>query len=164
MGTWTNNDGLYIKFGTTEATVGTAGELKEYGPLRVVEVEIDYTMLATAAAVMSDTVMIPNGARIERIQVVTETAWDSAGDAFVMNLGLIDQDRTTELDYNGFIAALPQASMDPAGEINEVIIGHTYVGALVGTTLSNTGLITADWDTAAPTVGKSVFRIYYYIP
>lgn len=164
---WTNNDGLRVKFGTEEATVTVGGEFRSPGSLRWVEFDLDYSVLTSATAgstIVMDNVAIPLGARIERVQVVAETAWDSAADNFVLDMGLIALDRSTEVDYDGLIASLPQASMDPAGEINEIIIGHTYVGALVGTTLAAAGLVTVDYDTAAPTAGRSVIRIYYYIP
>jgi len=164
MGTWKNNDGLYIKYGTDEVVPAVVGEvLAGAGDLHEVEIDLVYTQIASASSpkILNDTVIIPDNAFIERVQVVTLTAWDSSGDTFVLNLGLIKTDRSTEHDYNGLIAALPQASMDPAGEVQEIIIGHTYVGAKVGTVLADPGYITADYDTAAPTAGRSTIRIFY---
>lgn len=165
MGTWLNSDGLYIKFGTDEATQSKSGEYNRLGPLHELAIDLDYTMVQNSSAtIISDSIRVPAGARIERVQVVTHTAWDSAADNFVLNLGLVRLDRSTTFDVDAFIAALPQASMDPAGEIQEIIIGHTYVGSAVGTTLAYSGLVTADYDTGAPTAGASKIRIYYYMP
>lgn len=171
MGTWTNDDGLYIKYGPTEVTVVDGGEiLAGQGDVHLLEFDLDYTTVddsATAGAtIVGDNVIIPKGAIVERIQIFTETAWDSAGDAFVMNMGTVQLDRSTEIDFNGLLAAIPQADMNAAGEFQEVIVGHTYAGADIGVVGSSTyaGLITVDYDTAAPTAGKSKFRVFYHMP
>lgn len=166
MAEWNNVDGLLIQYGPDEVAVAKAGEvLQGRGDLHEIEIDLDYTMVASATAtIVNDTVTIPKNAWVERVQVVTLTAWDSAADNFVLNLGTIRAtDRTTAIDADGLIAALPQASMDPAGEVQEIIIGHTYVGADVGTVVSDTypGLICADYDTGAPTAGRSTIRIFY---
>jgi hypothetical protein len=163
MGTWTNVDGLYIKYGPTEVKPTKGGEYMTGGVAgeHVIEFDLDYTMLGTAAAVVADNVVIPKNAFIDRVEVITTTAWDSASDNFVLNLGTVRLDRSTLGDENGLIAALPQASMDPAGEYQDIKIGHTYVGVQVGTVLANPMLVTADYDTGAPTAGKSKIRIIY---
>lgn len=166
--TWKNNDGLYIKYGPTEVVPATVGEvLAGQGDLHQVEVDLVYTQIDSTTSgnptIINDTVIIPKNAFIERVQTVCLEAWDSAADNFVLNVGLIRLDRSTEIDYEAFVKALPQASMDPSGEIQEIIIGHTYVGDKVGTYSSTTypGLITADYSTGAPTAGRSTIRIFY---
>lgn len=164
---WTNSDGLRLKFGTEEGTVGVGGEFRTNTSLREIEFDLDYSVFASATAganIVMDNVAVPNGARIERVQVVTETAFDSSGDGFIFNMGLVDQDRSTELDFDGLIATCAQSRVDTAGEILEIIVGDSDAGALIGTTLTNTGLVVVDYDTAAPTVGRAVIRIFYYIP
>jgi len=167
MGSYVNNDGLLNRYGTASSAgtgIGTGGEISVAGPLRCVEVEFDLDDVGSSATLVHDTVTIPNGARIEKVELVAQVLADSAGDAGVLNVGLIDQDRTTELDYNGLIAAVVQGSIDASGERTEFNVGSTYAGALIGTTLSNSGLITADYDTAAFTVGHVVVRVWFYIP
>lgn len=171
MGTWTNNDGLYIKFGTDEATAKAAGEYNVGGPLHWVEVEIPLASLSTSANYFpSDTVTLPNGARIEKVVLVVETAATSGGSA-TLDIGLIDQDRSTAFDDDGLVAALALAEMSDAGAVIEFMngadstpAGESGDGALVGTTLSNTGLIVASANTAVFTAGLIVCRVYYYIP
>jgi hypothetical protein len=171
MGTWFNNDGLYIKYGTDEVTVVDGGEYNTLGALHEVEIEIDLDSLATATeSILSDTITIPNGARIERVRFVVETGATSGGSA-TLDFGLIDQDRTTELDYNGFVAALAVADISDTGAVIEFVAGadsvpdgHAGVGALVGTTLSNTGYFTAGANTAVFTAGRIKARIYWYNP
>jgi hypothetical protein len=106
-------------------------------------------------------VTLPKNAFIDRVEIITTEAWDSASDNFVLNLGVIRLDRTSSGVAQGLVAALPQASMDPAGEYQDIKIGHTYVGSLIGTVLTNPVLITGDYDTGAPTAGKSKVRVIY---
>ena len=165
--TWTNNDGLYLKFAREEATSAVGGEVQPFGDQLVIAFDLDYSIFTSAtpgAVIVMDNVTVPNGAQIDEVKLVTETAFDSAGDAFVFNMGLVDQDRTTEIDFNGLVAAMPQASLDAAGETQTVIVGHTYAGADIGTVPGNTGLVCVDYDTAAPTAGKAKVWIYCHIP
>lgn len=170
MGTWKNNDGLYQKYGPTEVVPAVVGEiLAGQGDVHQIEVDLTYDLISSATSgnptIINDTVIVPKNAFIERVQTVCLEAWDSASDNFVLNVGLIRLDRSTEIDYEAFIKALPQASMDPPGDTQEIIIGHTYVGDKVGSVTSTTypGLITADYSTGAPTAGRSTIRIFYRI-
>lgn len=171
MGSWLNSDGLYIEYGPDEVTVVDGGELKAFGGLHEVEIDILLTSLAvTTPRILSDTITIPNGARIHKVTLIVETPATSGGSS-TLDFGLIDQDRTTELDYNGFVAALALADMSDAGAIIEFMngadstpAGETTDGALVGTTLSNTGLLVANAGTAVFTGGVIKARIYWYNP
>lgn len=171
MGTWSNNDTLYIKFGTDRATAKSAGEYRYDGPERVIECEIPLASLTTSTNYFpADTVFVPNGARISRVTMYVETAATSGGSA-TLDIGLVDQDRTTAFDDDGFVAALALAEMSDVGAnilftpgADSTPAGETGVGALVGTTLTNTGLIVASANTAVFTAGRVVVRIYYYVP
>lgn len=162
VNSWTN-DGLTKFYGTSRTTPTTAGEYRHDGPLHMIEVKIDLTALATGAAVLANTTELPAGMRIEEIEIVADTAATSSGSA-VLNIGLIRQDRTTELDYDGFVAALAKTAYDAAGEKTVIRVGSTGAGALLGTTLAYAGLLTADYDTAAFTAGTIYVRIRYYKP
>lgn len=159
---WYNSDGLYVKFGTEEATPGKAGAYRTAGPQQMIELFIDDMTDLTATAVIQDyNVVVPKNARIEKVEVITQTAVTDAGGTSVLNIGLKRTDNSTELDYNGLVAALPLASFNAAGETYEAVIGATYVGALVGTTLAYNGYLTADYDTEAFTAGAIRVRIYF---
>ena len=54
-------------------------------------------------------------------------------------------------------------AIDTAGETNVIRKGSTGAGALIGTTLTNAGLLVADYDTAAFTAGEVVVRIRYSV-
>lgn len=163
MGTWLNDDGLYLKFGTAKTDVEVGGEYRTYGELREIEVTIDLTDLTSSAAIISDTTFFPNGARIEEVEIVTQTAATSAGSA-TLDIGLIQTDRSTAIDADGLIAALAKTAVDAAGEKNVVRVGSTGAGALLGTTTSKVGYITANYGTAAFTAGVIRVRIRYYMP
>jgi len=158
---WYNSDGLYVKFGTEQGTPDVAGEYRTDGPQRMVELVLgDLTDLGTSAAIQSDSCRLPKNARIEKVEVITTTAC-TGGAGSVLNVGLQRSDRSTELDYNGLIAALPVASFNAVGETYEAVAGATYTGALIGTTLAYNGYLTADYDTDAFTAGAIKVRIYY---
>lgn len=166
--TWLNDDGLFVKFGTEEATVSKGGTYNVLGPLQVSELKADYDDFGSSAAIPESSngsygVGIPSGVRIEKVEVIAETACTSGGSATI-DIGLIRYDRSTELDYNGLVAALPLASINADGEKTELTVGSTYVGALVGTTTAYAGLLTVNYGTAALTAGKVALRVYYYNP
>ena len=163
MGTWTNGDGLYLKFGTNEGTAGRGGEVVNYGGTHIIEFELDLTVLATATqTILSDTVVIPNGALLEKVIITVEEV--SAGANANLDLGLVDQDRTTEIDFNGLLAASDGWHAADIGTIEEFVQGSTEHGALLGTVLTNTGLVTANADTAVFTDGTLKIVIEYSIP
>lgn len=160
MGTWTNNDGLRIAFGTDEATAGKAGEYRNYGPERVVEVEINLVALGTAAAIQDQHVTIPAGAFISKVELITLVTATSSGTG-TLNVGLQRLDRTTELDYDGFIAAAVLTTFNNVGETVTYAQDTTGHGALLGTELAYPGYITADYDTGAFQTGVVRVRVYY---
>lgn len=160
--TWLNSDGLYIKYGRKQDTKARAGEYEYDGDLHLIEALFNAVDLGSSSTIIDDTVTVPNGARIYEVHVIAETACTGSG--AVLNVGLIDQDRSTALDADGLVAGQILTTLDAAGETTKNVVGSTYAGALIGTTLTNTGLICADYDTAAFTAGKIAVKIFYYFP
>lgn len=159
-----NEDGLTWAYGLDEAVPSGAGEFRNDGPYHVIELTIeDMTEVPADAAIQDNSTIFPKGARIERVDVVTETAVTSDGSA-VLNIGLQRLDRSTELDYEAFVKALPIASFNAAGETVSLTAGATYAGDLIGTTTSNPGYLTADYTTSAFTAGKTLIRVFYRFP
>lgn len=158
---WMNNDGLFIEYGTEKAVANTGGEYRFDGPRHCIEVDIDLTKLTVTngGTILSDTTFFPKNARIEEVDVLVLTA--ATGSTAVLNVGLVKTDRTTEIDFNGFVAALPQTSLSAAGDMVKLNVGSTDAGALIGTVTTNSGYLTADYDTAAFTAGKVRVRIFY---
>lgn len=158
--TWLNPDGLYKKYGVTKTTANTGGEYVTTGALREIEVNIpDLTALATGSSILSDVVFTPK-MRIEEVEIVTTTAVTSGGSA-VLNVGLVQTDRSTAIDVDGLVEALAIASFNAAGEKVVLRPGATSAGALIGTTPSAVGYLVADYDTAAFTAGAITIRIRY---
>lgn len=167
MGKWLNGDGLYIKLGADEAasvdtTKGPAGEYLTYGDKRVTEVLIDLVGLNTSTdVIINDVAIFPKNARIEEIELVTQTAATSGGSA-TLDVGLVRTDRSSALDSDGFVAAAALATFNAAGERLNLIVGSTGAGALVGTTIANPGLLVAKAGTAVFTAGVVRVRVKWY--
>lgn len=162
--TWTNNDGLVVKFATEEATLGKGGSYEDHlAQLRITELVVDATAIPALASVASSIpdmhITIPSNHYIEKIEVIADVACTSGGSA-TLDFGLIRLDQSTELDYNGFVAALALTAIDTAGEFNSITKGGTGAGALIGTQLSNAGILTVNYNTAAFTAGRLRLRVY----
>lgn len=155
MTNWVNSDGLVVKFGKDEADPLKGGCVKSFGDIHITEFDIAYTdalsatysILGSASASYDGGlgIMIPKNARIKAIEVLTTTAFTSSGTIGSATLGLGLKkwsDLSTELDHDGFLtASFVGSAIDAVGERTYVTIGVTGVGALVGTTLSENGVI-----------------------
>lgn len=165
---WVNNDGQLVLFGTDKTRPARVGAFSQLdGGRSCVEVTLSLTALPTVASgneqILSDTVTIPNGALIEEIEIINTKAATSGGSA-VLDLGLVDQDRSTEIDFDGLLADVALATFNTIGEKTVIRVGSTGAGALVGTKITNTGLLTASADTADFTAGVLKIRVYYIVP
>lgn len=168
---WFNSDGLLVKFGTDRARAQRAGEYSRMDDgQHLVSVIIDLATLAANAThqIQSDTVTIPNGAFITKVRVtVLEEPTEASGTDANLDLGLIDQDRSTEIDFDGLLAAADafHAGTD-LGSVTEYVKGTTEAGALIGTRITNTGYITAHNEHATDvwTDGTIKVDIEYYMP
>jgi len=152
-----NDDGLYIKFGTEEGASGRAGEYNENLPLHYIEVEINWDELEAfgTTTILSDHVLIPDDAFLEKASFIVEEVF--AGASATLDLGLIDTDRTTAHDVDGIDEDIATTSIDAVGDT------ITCDGDLIGTILDNTTpmYLTATVQTADFTAGKGYLRVYY---
>lgn len=166
---WINPDGLMVKFGTDRARKERGGEYSRLADgQHMVSLMIDLATLPTAASgneqIQGDYYTIPNGAFITKVRVTVIEEPTTAG-APNLDLGLVDQDRTTEIDFNGLLAdADAFETGTDLGTIVEYVKGTTEAGVLIGTQITNTGLITASPSTADWTDGTLKVDIEYYIP
>jgi hypothetical protein len=167
MAGWKNSDGLYVKFGTEEGvSTHPAGTFKDtYLGATVTEVVISLASLTQTETILNDAVWIPNNAHILWVETVCLVVCETGT---AIDVGLIDQDRSTEIDYNGFLAAFPTAEMAQVGETRRFYETHTIpttmtgTGALIGQENTNTGYISASMtDATAFTAGKIRLRIAY---
>ena len=155
MGTWTNADGLYIKFGEDESKQALGGHVNQDGGVHTLEFVItaaDFNALTNT--ILGDGVFIPGNAFIISSNFSVETAFTGA--TATVDFGLVRKNRTTEIDFDGLDAAIAVASLSARASIN----GD---GALIGTRLSQPALVTARNNTADLTAGRGVLTITYRI-
>lgn len=168
---WHNSDGLFIRFGTDEVKVNRGGEYSRLADgTHCVEVTIDLVTLPAFGSyqIVAENVTIPVGAFIEQIDViVVEEPTEASGTDANLDLGLVDQNRTTEIDADGFLAAADafHAGTDLGAKVTYVK-GTTEAGALVGTRITNAGYIVAGNAHATDvwTDGTVKARIFYSVP
>lgn len=157
MGTWFNNDGLYLKYGTQKTTATTAGDYKSFGDTRILELTIDLTLLTASPVIQNDVTFFGPNMLIEEITTDVDVA-GVGGTSF--SVGLIGLDRTTVDSNTKFLSAAPIADHNALGAKKSYVAGVTGVGSGIGTTVTNPGYITA---LAAGTysAGKLKVRIRY---
>lgn len=135
-GSWMNNDGLYIQYGTTKSTPTTMGDYMVYGDTREIEFTITMSGLTTSPVIQGNTTFLPTGVFIESIQTNVETA--GAGGTSI-SIGTMRADRSTVISNTALLNAQLLASHDAAGETNTYTVAAAAGGgSLVGTTTSFT--------------------------
>ena len=174
---WMNADGLYVKMAKEEADVAPGGQINFPNGSHAIEFEVSWSdllsatdsILGSVGSAGTNGVIVPKGARIEAVEVLVKTAFTSSGTigSSTMLLGLIKtEDRTTELDYNGFLtASFVGSRLDAAGERTYVEVGSTGAGALIGTTTAEEGVVSvsnSQHSSHPYTAGLARVRIIYY--
>jgi len=164
-----NADGLLVKYGTEQSAPSRGGEVVTTGNLRVTEVIVVGTEVPLTATTVSSTnialthgIEIPDDAFIEKVEFVVDVPF--AGVNATLNIGLVRSDRSTEIDFDGLAIDIPTTAIDAVGDLIVITPGATYAGALIGTQLTNKGIVTLDYDTAAFTAGRGVARIFWRMP
>lgn len=164
MGTWTNNDGLYIKYGPTEVTPHKGGYINTMTDEHVVSFDVVLEDLAvgTTPTILGDNVVIPKGALINRVRVTVLEV--TAGTNANLDVGLVRLDRTTEVDYNGLLIAADGWHEAAIGTVEDTYQGGTDHGADLGEVTTVPCLVTAGYETAAFTDGTLRIEVFYIIP
>lgn len=157
MGSWMNNDGLYLEFGVQKTLPATGGDYKSFGELRVAELTIDLTTLTTTPVIQDDNLFIGTNMFIEQVEVDTEVA-ATGGTSF--SVGTMGLDRTTVDSNTKFVNAQVIASHDAAGEKTILTQGSTSAGGGIGGTLSAPMYVTA-LAAGTYTAGRVKVRIKY---
>lgn len=158
-----NKDGLWVRFGTEKIVVAAGGEYPSAGDKREVEVKVDISKLTTTQnSIIAgfDGLVFDRNTFIEEVEVMAEVG---AATITSWSFGLSRLDRTTELDYDGFVAAQLLATIDTAGERTTLTKGSTGAGALIGTTLAYPGLPVA-YIAGATGTGILKVRVKFYVP
>lgn len=167
---WVNDDGLPVYFPEDAGVVMKGGE-RDYDGRHETFVVIDLLALSTACAydsgnecIVHETLLFPAGAFIEDVEIFTlkETAGSDAN----LDIGFVKAvDRTTEVDFNGLLAAGDDFNGGTdVGSYFKYVKGTTDAGALVGTKLAYTSLMTASPDTANFTAGVLEVRVHWFVP
>jgi hypothetical protein len=162
---WDNGDGLRVYNPKAAQNVTKGGEVAD-GAKHKVWVHVLLSALGlTDQVIVAENVTIPNGAFIEEVQVIVLKEPTDASGTANLDFGLVDQDRSTEIDFNGFLAAADawNAGTD-LGKKTVYNVGTTEAGALVGTKITNTGLLTCKADTAVFTGGVVRLEVIYSVP
>lgn len=157
---WLNNDGLYVKFGTEEGDVGILGEYRSTGPLRMSEINLDLTTLASTDTILDYTTYLPKDAFIEKVEIETKTSSTSGGSA-TLSVGLYKSDGTTAISATGLVSALALATIGNAGTLTTLTLGSTSAGAKIGSTPGFPAYFSAKYGTAAFTAGVVAIRVYW---
>lgn len=160
---WNDNTGLYQRYGTEQTVPLKGGEYRTNGAMREIEVKIDLTTLTETETILSDSIFFPTGVVISEVEIYVDTA---AATGVAVDIGLIQTDRSTEIDYDGIVAAAATATLTKGAKLT-LVKGSTGVGALItnGTSIANVGHITASRTTAtAFTAGVIRVRIRYSRP
>lgn len=163
-----DQSGLYVKTGLEQTVPLTGGSYRTYGELREVEIVLDLTkapLLSAGPLIVNDEIFFPTSVIVQEVEIYTNTA--ATGSTATLDIGLMNVDRSTEIDFNGFIAALAQSStnLSTAGNKTVYTKGSTGAGALIGgSAIATSGYICMNYNTAAFTAGNIRVRIRYFRP
>lgn len=163
--TWLNKDGLNVLFNKSKGETSRGGEVIVDGSMvRCTEVGIDLTDLTTTdETIVNDGVFLPKGALIEKLEIIATK--ETAGTNANLNIGLVKEDRSTEYDFDGLLAAGDDFNGGTdLGKVYSYVVGTTDAGSKLGTILTEKCLITAGADTAVWTAGIITVRIYWTRP
>lgn len=162
MSTWINDDGLVVKFGTTEAEDRVVGAINNEGEYQVLTIELDQVDMPTDAegsVILNDHLQIPTGVLIESVEILNYVDFASAANAMTFNLGVIDTDRASNADPDGLVVAATQVELN-AGGTNTA----GWVGAVVGTVTTKNLLLTWEVAAADATAGHGLVRVKWSVP
>lgn len=153
MATWTNADGLEVRFNLDRTTEQPSGRTSATEKTLVWTIA-DATALGDTdtAAAAGDEAFIPAGAIIKDALLVVDTQFISAGSA-ALDIGL-KQAAGTNIDDDGIDAAIAVASLTA----DAVVVSD---GALVGTRLANDSYVMVTYDSASFNAGSGKVVIKY---
>lgn len=165
---WFNSDNLAVYWPKDSGTVTRAGQRAYNAGRHETFVKIDLTTIAAFDSsnhtIVAETVTVPAGAFLEDVEVfvLKETAGVNAN----LDLGFVKaSDRSTEVDFNGLLAAADAFNGGTdLGTYTKFNVGTTEAGALIGTRLAYTSLITANAETANFSAGIIEVRIHWFMP
>jgi hypothetical protein len=161
---WINADGLYQEFGTEKGAVGNGGEYRTVGPERMSEFHIDLQNLTAVEEVLvSETDILPKNVRPIRVRTIV-TEIPVTGDAANWNLGTVELDATTEIDFDGLVIAADGEVGAAVGTITDYTQASTDHGADLGELTTVPGRFVAWADTGTFSAGMLRVQVFYQAP
>lgn len=152
---WTNEDGLLVRFNTERGAVRKDGTRVGKNEFELVYDLNDATTLGDTdtAAPPADEVFVPAGAIITEALFVVDTTFTGA--TAVLDIGLKQSDGTN-IDDDGIDAAIAVADLTARS-------GHLSDGALIGDIMEFDSYVMFTYDTAAFTAGAGRLIVKYVI-
>jgi hypothetical protein len=149
MSIWQNNDGLEVRFGTSQAEVSDGGAPSQSGPSNFHIWEVDLVDLAATVTEFSES----NGLTLGKGSIIVGATIDvlvgaTSGGAAALNVGIQAKTAAGTDDPDGIDAAVALTAIDTKGE------RVTCDGAIIGTALDDDYNLTLDYDTAVYTAGR----------
>lgn len=162
---WTNADGLVVKFAKEGGRSARGGALNTEGAAQITEIDLQATTLTTTqvvygtdAAGSAHGIVLPRGARIEKIEILVSTAF--AGAATALNIGLINLDRTTGAATTAVCNGVLIGTLTAGANLTAVTT-TTPGGTAMGTVLANGGVITVASVGGTFSAGRAKVRVHY---
>lgn len=157
---YTTDSGIFVRMGTEEAELsrtGTASVDGLYGQIRVI-LDADHLPSVADGRTLIDVTphaAIPVGSIVTKAVVHVLEAFDSAGDAATLTLGLAEHDGTL-IDEDAIDATVAQSAIDAVGEL------LTCDGVVInGAKSTKNAFVTATVGTASFTAGKAILVVEY---
>lgn len=162
MSTWTNDDGLYIKYGREEGKIRQGGSINFSGATNKAIFYLDWDNMNAHGTVtyLSDSYSIPKGAWLRSAVLYVDEAFVSATTNSTLTLGFYRQGaRTTAIDADGIDATIAEAALTAGATI---VCDGADVGTLIDATYD--ALVTATVGTATLTAGRARLELDFYTP
>ena len=155
MATWTNEDGLLLRFGVDRAAERVDGIAQRKVQQLVVDLPSAAALTDTdTAAVAGDVTFIPAGANILSAVFVVDTAFTSSGSG-TLDIGL-KQAAGTNIDDNGIDSAVAVAALGARQ-------GVLCDGAMIGDKLEFDSYVMFTYDTAVFQTGAGRLIIEFMV-
>lgn len=156
MATWTNADGLLVRFPADKGEVVTDGTILN-GTYKILEVVIDLMDPPVVGDINEDRPHLPAHAFIVDSYLVCNTAW--TGTSPTLTIGLANS-AGTAIDADGIDAAIAAGVQAAAGDVvlndGALVDKTSTIGAARGWVYASTG--------GTVTAGVSTLYLVYFLP
>lgn len=159
-GSWMNNDGLYVQYGTQKAVPTTMGDYLSYGEWRDIEFTVNLANAPYSTAgtyIIGNTTFLGTNIFIESVNYDVELA---ATGGTSVSVGTMKLDRTTSISNTNLSAAVATATLTQGASAT------VNTGGIVGTTVTNSTFTDGSAYVTVTTIGTFTqgivkFRVRY---